>query len=276
MSRRKKYLLGFIFLLLIIAVFVFRQRLEVIANQFSLPRQYKNYTILAKEEKQIDFYSLKYGSKKMISKIMVINNIIDEPTVLGLSKIILVREDGYLLELPGHGEGFIWWRVGDFNGNGNLDIAVMYESMGSESFNPFYFYEWNGENFEIKLKNDDLFNEDKMVDLDNNGIWEIKHIYRLSKFAFPWEDIYKWDKQKNEYILADSLFPNNYERWLNDIKNYYSIKFPDNPDIYSPPDGEYLKEINTCLIEKANKFIKGIFGNIDECKMKIEEIKLYR
>ena len=266
MLRQKKYLLAFI-LLLIIAVFVFRQKLEAIAEQFSLPRQYNNYTILTKEERQIDFYSLKYGSKKMISKIMVINNIIDEPTVLGLSKIILIREDGYLLELPGHGEGFNWWKVGYFNGNGNLDIAVMYENMGSGSFDPFYFYEWNGENFEIKLKNDDLFNENKLVDLDNDGIWEIRHIYRLSKFSFPWEDIYKWDKQKNEYILADSLFPANYEKWLNDMKNYYSVRFPDNPNIYSSPNGEYLKEINICLKEKANMFIKGISGNIDECKM---------
>ena len=53
------------------------------------------------------------------------------------------------------------------------------------------------------------------------------------------------------------------------MKNYYSVKFPDNPDIYSSFNGEVLKEINTCLIEKANMFVKGVFGNVDECKMKI-------
>lgn len=269
MLWRKKYLLGLIFLLFTAAIFVFKQKLKSTAEQFSLPRQYKNYSILAKEERRIDFYSLKYGGKEMTSKIMVINNTIDEPTILGFSKIILVREDGYLLELPGYGEGFSWWRVGDFNDNGSLDIAVMYESMGSGSFDRFYFYEWNGENFEIKLKNEDLFNENKLVDLDNDGIWEIKHTYRINKFAFPWEDIYKWDKQKNEYVLADNLFPANYEKWLIGMENYYKIKFPENPDIYSSPGGEILREINACLTIKAKMFIKGVFGNIDECKEKI-------
>lgn len=269
MAWAKKYLLWLIFLLLVIAVFVFRQKLKDIAGQSNLPRQYKDYTILAEEKRQLDFDSLKYGSKEMTSKIMVINNTIDRPTVQGLSKIILIRQDGYLLELPGYGEGLVWWKVGDFNGNGNLDIAIMYENMGSGSFDPFYLYEWNGENFEIKFKNDDLFNEDKLVDLNGDGIWEIKHIYRIDKFAFPWEDIYKWDKQTNEYILADSLFPANYEKWLHDMKSYYSISFPDNPDISSSLGGKYLKEINTCLTEKADMLIKGIPGNVDECKEKI-------
>lgn len=269
MFWRKKYLLSLIFLLFIAAIFIFKQKLKSITERFGLPRQYKNYFILAEEERRLDFHSLRYGSKEMISKIMVINNMIDEPTVLGLSKIILIREDGYLLELPGYGEGFGWWRIGDFNNNGSLDVAVMYESMGSGSFDHFYFYEWNGENFEIKLKNEDLFNENKLVDLNNDGFEEIKHTYRINKFAFPWEDIYKWDRRRNEYVLADNLFPANYEKWLISMKSYYKTKFPENPDIYSSPGGEILKEINTCLTAKAAMFAKGVFGNIDECKEKI-------
>jgi len=259
MSFKRRFFYGLIIVLLAIGYFFFQKKLSAIANSFSLPAQYKNFDIISQEERQMNFFNLEEGNRGVKAKIMVIGNKKDWPTPLGLTKIIFLGEDGYLIELPGYGEGLSWWRVGDFNGNGELDIAVMYESMGSASPDPFYFYEWNGENFDVKLSNrDEIFNEDKMVDLDNDGIYEIKHIYRLDKFAFPWEDIYKWDQQKNEFILANNLFSENYNNWLK--KNNYILKK------YSLPDDDLERKIDFCLTEKAKILAHGITGGIEECE----------
>lgn len=251
-------------ILLLIGFFLFEYLLYkkyLILN--GLPAQYRNYYIISEQESEMNFFISKDEVKMMKFKIMVINNNIDRPTVQGLSKMIFLREDGYLIELPGSGEGLNWWKMGDFDGknsNGlqDLYVAVLYENMGSGSFDPFYLYKWNGENFEILLKNDDLFNEDELVDLNNDGVMEIKHTYRLDKFAFPWEDIYAWDKWKEEYILVNHLFPLNYTQWLE----------TNNHDIwdYSGPNGAYLKEINACLVNRAKMFANSVYGNIDECK----------
>lgn len=254
----------FIIILLLMGFFIFEYLLYKHYLIFNgLPAQYHNYNIISEQESEMDFFNDKDGNKSMKFKIMVINNDIDMPTVQGLSKMIFLREDGYLLELPGSGEGLIWWKMGDFDGqnsNGlqDLYVAVQYENMGSGSFDRFYLYEWNGENFEILLKNEDLFNENELVDLNNDGVMEIKHTYRLDKFAFPWEDIYTWDKRKEKYILANHLFPFNYTQWLKDYN-------PGAKD-YSEPNGDYLKEIDTCLINKAKMFVGGTFGDIEECK----------
>ncbi|MFH1187611.1 MAG: VCBS repeat-containing protein [bacterium] len=231
-----------------------------------LPNQYKNFHILKEESTELNYsLLLESGNSVLNTRIIVINNQVDMPTVLGLSKILLLREDGYFLELPGYGEGFEWWKVGDLNDNGYFDIAVLYQNMGSGSFQPFYFYEWNGENFEVELQNSDLFNWDELADLDNDGRMEIVHEFRVSQFAWPWKEIYKWDEEKREFIKANNLFHGIYEEWLKDKELNPDGNFQTLPEFWESQDGQTVLLTNQCLKEKAVLNSKGIFADIDVC-----------
>src|SRR4030042_3853810 len=204
--HKKKLLIIAGFLAVIFICFTFSNKNKDYIQNFSnnkLPTQYTNYNILAKQavELKYDIFLENPIEKELTTDIVLINNTKDYPSHMGISKIILLREDGYFLELPGYGEGFEWWQVGDLNGNEDLDVAVMYQNMGSGSFKPFYFYEWNGENFEVKLHNSNLFNRVELIDVDDDGMSEIAHTFRLFQFAWPWKEIYEgqYDKMKGIY-----------------------------------------------------------------------------
>lgn len=226
-----------------------------------LPTQYHNYRIIGEH-----FIDIKYDDsldKSFQSKLVLINR--DYLEYMGVSKIILLREDGYFLELPGYGEGFEWWQVGDLNHNSWLDIAVMYQNMGSGSFKPFYFYEWNGENFEVKLHNSNLFNRVELIDIDDNGMAEIVHTFRITKFAHTWKEIYKWqfDQKKgtNGFVKVNHLFPASYTEWLRDKE----LNPGGSQEFYDSPQGQDTIEINNCLKEKAILNSQGIFTDIEDC-----------
>ncbi|MBU1179668.1 hypothetical protein KJ885_01860 [Patescibacteria group bacterium] len=198
--KNKKDILIILFIFITIGLVLYTQ----LSKDDKLPRQYKDYEILDKKE-----VFLYYGLDNLHNKktqLFVINNRKDYDTVLGLSKIILVREDGYFLELPGYGEGFQWWEVGDFNKNADLNIAVMYQNMGSGSFDPFYFYQWNGYNFDVKINNHNLFNDDKLVDLDHDGIMEVLHTFRSFRMEEPddlCKETYVWNRENGEFEKKD-------------------------------------------------------------------------
>lgn len=240
-------------------------------NNIKLPNQYKNYNILAEQAVNLnyDIFLENPLKKKLRTNIILINNTKDYPAYMGLSQIILLREDGYFLELPGYGEGFEWWQIGDLNGNEDIDVAVMYQNMGSGSFKPFYFYEWNGYNFEVKLHNSNLFNRVELIDVDDDGRSEIVHTFRLFQFAWPWKEIYEWqlDKTKDTYgyVKANNLFPASYTEWLKDKELNPNGSFKIAPDFSETQDEKIILDINECLKQKAISNSQGTFADVDEC-----------
>ncbi len=265
----KKYKFIAIILWLLLAGFIVYIKLVKNNSAFifnsDLPAQYHNYRIIGEY-----FIDIKYDNRrdeKLKSKLVLINK--DYLEYMGISKIILLREDGYFLELPGYGEGFEWWQVGDLNGNSNLDVAVMYQNMGSGSFKPFYFYEWNGENFEVKLHNSDLFNRVELIDIDDDGMSEIVHSFRLFQFAWPWKEIYEWQYDKTKgtygYVKANNIFPASYNEWLRDKELNPNGNFETAPEFWDTPDGEIVLQTNQCLKEKAILNSQGTFADVDEC-----------
>lgn len=261
----KKYKIFVIIFLLLLGGFFVYIKLDKKNSKFifkrGLPVQYCNYKTI--EEYSVDIRYDDYRDKNFKSKLVVINKNYME--YMGISKIILIREDGYFLELPGYGEGFDWWKVGDLNDNGLPDVAVLYQNMGSGSFNPFYFYEWNGENFEVKLNNSNLFNWNKMADLDNDGALEIIHEFRVFQFAWSWKEVYKWDKNESKFIKSNDIFPEIYEEWLKDKELNPNGSFKTDPHFWDTQDGKTVINTNNCLKEKAILNSQGIFADIDEC-----------
>jgi len=261
----KKYKIFIIISLLLLMGFVIGIKLAKNNSDFRLPVQYHNYRIIGEH-----FIDIKYDEncdEDFKSKLMLINR--DEYDCIGISKIVLLRDDGYFLELPGYGEGFEWWQAGDLNKNGFVDVVVLYQNMGSGSSQPFYFYEWNGENFEVKLHNSNLFNWDELVDLDNDGSMEIVHEFRLFQFAWPWKEIYKWqlDQTKGTYgfVKANHLFPASYIEWLHDKELNPNGNFETAPDFWESQEGKITLGINQCLKEKAELNSQGVFADIESC-----------
>lgn len=267
--HKKIYFFIIFFFLLSLIYFILNEKKSCIQN-FSnnkLPYQYKNYDILAQQAVELNYHiflehPLEQGLK---TNIVLINNTKDYPTHMGVSKIILLREDGYFLELPGYGEGFEWWQIGDLNGNSNIDVAVMYQNMGSGSYKPFYLYEWSGENFEVKLHNSNLFNRVELIDVDDDGMSEIVHNFRITKFAHTWKEIYQWryDQKAGSYgyVKANNLFPASYNEWLRDKE----LEPAESSDFYNSPQNQDTIEINNCLKEKAILNSQGIFADVDDC-----------
>lgn len=265
----KKYKIFIIILLLfLMSFFIYSKLIKNNSESIfktDLPAQYHNYRIIGEH-----FIDIKYDENRdenFQSKLVLINR--DYLIYMGISKIILLREDGYFLELPGYGEGFEWWQVGDLNHNSWLDVAVMYQNMGSGSFKPFYFYEWNGENFEVKLHNSNLFNRVELIDIDDNGMAEIVHSFRLFQFAWPWKEIYEWQYDKTKgtdgYVKANNMFPASYNEWLRDKEFNPNGNFETAPEFWNTQDGEIVLQTNQCLKEKAILNSQGTFADVDEC-----------
>ena len=230
-----------------------------------LPTQYKNYRIIKQELVDVSI-DLNGGDQNLRKKIVVINNDIDSFLSIGFSKILLIREDGYFIELPGWGEGFQWWEVGNLNGNSSPDIAILYQNSGNGSYNHFYFYEWNGYNFEIKLQNKNFHNNDELVDLDNDGIFEIVHNFGLYRWTWGWKEIFKWDKKKQNFVKANHLFPSIYKKWLSDKEPNLNIVYENPPpEYFENPEWKTVETTNNCLKEKATLSAKSIFADIDDC-----------
>ena len=120
----KKYQILIIALLIVISFGAYTKLVSKGAEfifKSNLPEQYHNYRIIGEQ-----FVDIKYDEnrdKDFRSKLVLINR--DYDVYMGVSKILLIREDGYFLELPGYGEGFEWWQVGDLNYNSNLDVAII-------------------------------------------------------------------------------------------------------------------------------------------------------
>jgi len=150
-----------------------------------LPREYKEYEILA--QMSIDKYV--NGAQLIVVNAHKKNGI--PVASLYESKIIFVQNDK-VFELSGGGGGLEWWYVGDINGNGMFDIAVMYDGMGSISAGAFYIYEWNGAGFDVLLHNQDMDNRNELIDIDGDWIKEIVHTYRKEEHGENVRDVYKW------------------------------------------------------------------------------------
>lgn len=262
------------FIIFLCVIFSMCIQKKICGQDFSnikLPDQYKNYDILAQQAVDLNYHIfLEHPLKKELkANIVLINNTKDYPAYMGLSQIILLREDGYFLELPGYGEGFEWWQIGDLNGNEDLDVAVMYQHMGSGLYKPFYFYEWNGYNFEVKLHNSNLFNRVELIDVDDDGRSEIVHTFRLFQFAWPWKEIYEWQYDKTKgtygYVKASNLFPASYEEWLKDKELNSNGSFETAPEFWETQDGKIVLDINKCLKQKAILNSQGIFADVDDC-----------
>ena len=268
MKKRKKLILVILFisLILVAGIFLYFKFFPKQLEQNQLPAQYKDCEILAKKEIKEERL-IQDDLKEMKAELIVIKDRVFGPVSIGFSKIIFLFEDGYFLELPGYGYGLRWWRVGNLVGKQpwDLEVAVMYEGGGSGSFAPFYFYRWNGVNFEIEFQNRDLFNENEMVDLDNDGILEIVHTFRLDKFAFNWREVYKWDDKKMEFVKANNLFPEVYENWIKEQDEYFEKQSKENPKWYDSPFGKSMRELEACLREKAQLNLEGVFGEGRDC-----------
>lgn len=236
-----------------------------------LPKQYKDYKILKEEVVDINFGN--EDDEHLEKKLIIINNNQGQGLSMGFSKMILLREDGYFIELPGWGEGFRWWQIGDFTNNHRLNIVVMYDNSGNGAYNPFYFYEWNGYNFEIKLQNNSLYNSNELIDLDDDGVLEILHTLNLGRWSWSWPEIYKWNGR--QFAKVNHLFPEIYKEWLKD--KHYDL----NTDPCITTEGkmgdefctkwkewikqEKIEEINNCLKEKAILNSQGIFADGNNC-----------
>lgn len=252
-----------------------RYNLASIFYDNGLPKQYKDYRILEEKVLNIKFGDEDGRDDSLKKRLIVINNSKNWSSSVGLSKMILLREDGYFIELPGWGEGFRWWQTGYLNGNHRLDIAVMYENSGNGAYNPFYFYEWNGYNFEIKLQNDNFHNNNELIDLDGDGLMEVLHFVNLRKWSWSWPEIYKWNARKQEFVKSNHLFSEIYTEWLKDNQ------FDPSADPCVTAEGEMgdefcagwkewrdweaLKKLGSCLTEKAILNSQGIFADVDDC-----------
>jgi len=231
-------------------------------KETNLSQQYANYRIIQEEYVDLNFDD----NKKLPIRLAVINNNIDSVLSIGISKIILVRDNGYFLELPGWGEGFNWWEVGDSNNNTLLDVSILYKNGGNGAYNKFYFYEWNGRNFEIKLHNNNLHNWDKLKDLDGDGVMEIIHSFHLLRWAYDWTDIYKWNTIKQDWQKSNQLFPEFYEKWLIDKEIIPGITYENPPDEYfDTAEWRDTIQIDKCLQGKAYLNSQGIFADVEDC-----------
>lgn len=235
----------------------------------SLPTEYRNYIILRETEIDVD----KDGRQE---RLVVVNTNKDYLSI-GISKLLLVKENGDFLELSGKGEGFNWWQVGDFNQNSQMEIAIMYENSGNGAYNPFYLYEWNGEEFQILLENKNGGNWDELIDMNGDGLLEILHTFLITKWGPSWVEVFQWDdREKQKYVKANHKFPDLYEKWLKEEMNRnirgellpYSLAGV--PGYRHTP--EELKEVDLkrklseCLIEEAVANYNGIFADaINDC-----------
>lgn len=164
---------------------------------FPIPPDYKDFTVLA--EKKIDI-----NKDNRAEKLIIVSSVPTKFT-FGITKIILVRKNGSFLELPKKGGMFLWWQIADFNKNKRTDIAVLYDSFGSAGFRTFYLYEWTGQDFKILFTKDDIANQIDFKDLDNDGLEEILYSFQLSKWDKKISEIYKWNKEKEDYIKISML-----------------------------------------------------------------------
>lgn len=231
-----------------------------------LPFEYKDYLIL--EEMKIDLD--KDGKQE---RLVVVNNNKNYLSI-GISKLLLIGQDGDFLELPGSGEGFNWWRVGDFNQNSQAEIAILYQNSGNGAYNPFYLYEWNGQEFKVLLENKDGGNWDELTDFNGDGLFEIVHTFLITKWGPSWTEVFQWDQEEKRYVKANHKFPHLYEKWLKEEMNrdtqgellpYSSVGVPG--DEYTPKELKEMdlkKSLNECLIEKAILNYNGIFADIDK------------
>lgn len=227
----------------------------------SLPEQYEDYYVI--EQKEI---------VEPLGRLVIINNN-REGLSIGFSKLIFIKESGEVIELPGWGEGFNWWRVGDFNGNGAVEVAVMYENSGSGVYNPFYLYEWNGESFEIKVENKDGGNWDKLVDLDGDDIMEVVHTWSIDKWGPGWREVFAWDKERQKYVKANHQFPQIYKEWL-EQRGYIMTEdefLAETSEGLRPLIPREISELGlrailgACLFDKVMLNVQGSFADIDGC-----------
>lgn len=162
-------------------------------KEFELPKQYKDYSIIKKENIDID----KDGVDE---KIVIVSNISTEYSN-GITKMMLVKKDGTFLEMSGFGSELQWQQVGDFNKNGKTDVAVSYGYSGSGGFGRFYLYEWEGEFFSTILFKEDVENRAELKDLDNDGIKEVVYNFKQTKWGKEEQQIYGWNDDKMELYL---------------------------------------------------------------------------
>jgi hypothetical protein len=159
---------------------------------FSIPGKYAEYTVLSEEEVDMN----KDGQNE---KIVIISNIPTEFT-FGVTKMLLIKRDGSFVEISEDGSELQWWRIGDFNKNGKMDIAVLYGYRGSAGFGQFYLHEWSDDGFVALFAKEDISNEVVFEDLDNDGLQEIIYSFQPLKWSKMQREIYKWDKKSSAYI----------------------------------------------------------------------------
>ncbi|TAN32657.1 hypothetical protein EPN28_04000 [Patescibacteria group bacterium] len=156
------------------------------------PSYYGDNFVLAEHEIDVDGD----GTKE---KLVVIRDKLN--STFGMTRNILVRSNGRLRELSKEEGNFLWWKVGDFNDNGKVDIAIHYGYTGSGEFGKFYLQEWNGKDFTTVFIREDVDNKVNFVDLNHDGMEEIIYTYRLSKWKPDRYDIYQWNAFSSKLIL---------------------------------------------------------------------------
>jgi len=162
-------------------------------ESFPIPSEYKNFDILTEEKVDID----KDGREE---KLAVISNV-SKYFTSGVTKILLIKKDGSFLELPDDGLELRWFKTGDINRNGKMDIAVLFGYSGSGGWGQFYLYEWDDGNFITLFSRDEMGGEAYFQDLDSDNREEMVFGFYPEKWGRKHLQFYKWDEEKLSYVL---------------------------------------------------------------------------
>ena len=228
------------------------------SNKAFLPKEFKDYIVLASQNINLD------KDKKEEKLIALINK---PSSTFSTSKIILIK-NSQSLELSGDDGKFLWWKIEDFNKNGKIELAVMYDNYGSAGFKSFYLYEWQDQDFKTLLSEEKISGKIEFKDLNKDEVSEILHKFSLDKWCCPWIEIYKWDKEKEKYFKANNLFPEIYQKWLKDHQSRsfekYGVGIPPS-EYFETPEWKERERISNCLREKAILNSQGIFADGNDC-----------
>ena len=113
--------------------------------------------------------------------------------------MLLIKRDSSFIELHNEGSELQWWKTGDFNKNGKIDVAVLYGYTGSAGFGDFYLYEWDRDNFITLFSREEVGSQVSFKDVDEDGIEEMLYEFFPLKWSKKQLDIYKWDDEKLAY-----------------------------------------------------------------------------
>lgn len=132
----------------------------------------------------------------------------DKPgSSFGTTRTLQIKKNGAFVELSEGGGDFRWWKIGDFNKNGKVDVVVHYGYTGSAGFGQLEVSEWSNGGFITLLSKNDVGNDAEFKDLDGDGIKEIIYDYAALKWEKHRQIIYKWDPRVSRLLLTGSKQP---------------------------------------------------------------------